>query len=807
VTLGGSLYERYYPLRRNEALMRAADAAAVRNPFIPRLEVLNGQLAEIREQTDKRATLVEAEARRRQAALAQAGQLKLGLAAKRAKGSGGVSMKDTIELMKLLADVGKAEATAYTARFEDMDITGKQAFANSFGTTGALPTSLRGSLQKLAVQADRLKKARITDPQVLESALGLDAKDSSTILAAVADDDQMAKLGQAAAFRSMLEDGGMAGAQANKIAADLFGITNPDAVSADYTAATQERLKGALTDIIPAGKGEAARLPRVADLVEKTLEQMYGGGGGATGDGGAAYRAELERQKQQKLTPEERAALDRFLGSLRTTGQMPTGPDFEAGRAAYQKAKRFSAFRPEEAKWFDDEFLEQMFEQIGLTDQARTVEEKALARAERTPEQIQREMAQNFVRSVTAAEGLEVVPANFDDFQTPFQMRTYGGALDIVRKEGAAVFDPSAAPEDRTRRLGGKGPLKTRTHRAALRAYQMYRDDAAATIDPQSLSEGIAQLRKQFKGKPEAQRVAVSYFMAMNMVQDNLKRGGSGAPAPAEATPPPVPVPAPPPSPPPPVEVPVEATPAPAATTRGTPRRTETPAPPLAGTGSYFPELDLINQPNVAAIAAAQRAKAGESPVDLSPGESPVNVLPRADTIATYPDPAGPGFVMGQRFGRHRVMNPELQSRLDPMPLRGEVDYPFDLKGEVDYPFDLKGRVVPVANASMSGGPQPRVFGVDAGSRQTAKVIPAARPLSTQGSREVIPALYPSNVIPPLRPLPEQQGRREVIPALYPPGVIPPLRALPSDYSTPFYATPQEESDLLFDAYMSQFEP
>ena len=279
VTLGGSLYELYYPLRRNEALMRAADAAAVRNPFIPRLEVLNGQLAEIREQTDKRATLVEAEARRRQAALARAGQLKLGLAAKRAKGSGGVSMKDTIDLMKLLADVGKAEATAYTARFEDMDITGKQAFANSFGTTGALPTSLRGSLGKLAILGERLERADIKDPRVLQAALGGDAAGSATIVAAITDDsDQMAKLGQAAAFRSMLQDGGMAGAQANKIAADLFGITNPDAVSADYTAATQAQLKGALTDMIPAGTGEAARLPRVADLVEKTLEQMYGGG-------------------------------------------------------------------------------------------------------------------------------------------------------------------------------------------------------------------------------------------------------------------------------------------------------------------------------------------------------------------------------------------------------------------------------------------------------------------------------------------------------------------------------------------------
>jgi len=743
VTLGGALYERYYPLRRNEALMRAADAAAVRNPFIPRLEVLNGQLADIRKQTDKRATLVEAEARRRQSALAQAGQLKLGLAAKRAKGSGGVSMKDTIDLMKLLGEVGKAEATAYTARFEEMDVASQQAFANSFGTTGALPDSLRGSLGKLAILGERLERADITDPRVLQQALGGDAVGSGTIIAAITDDsDQMAKLGQASAFRSMLQDRGMGGAQANKIAADLFGITNPDAVSAEYTAAQQEQLKGALTDMLPAGRGEAARLPRVADLVENTLQQMYGGGGGATGDGGAAYRSELERQKQQKLTPEERAALDRFLGSLRTTGQVPTGSDFEAGRAAYQKAKRFSAFRPEEAKWFDDEFLEQMFKQIGLTGEAQTAEEKALARAERTPEQIQREMAQNFVRSVTAAEGLEVVPASFDDFQTPFQMRTYGGALDIVRKEGAAVFDPSAAPEDRTRRLGGKGPLKTRTHRAALRAYQMYRDDAADTIDPQSLSEGIAQLRKQFKGKPEVQRVAVSYFMAMNMVQDDVARGGSGAPAPTEVTPPPVPVPAPPP--PPPVDVPVEATPAPAATTGGTPRRTAatTPvvaAPPSAPVADAAPLLDYgqltgADPYTLSAIAANARMRQAE--LDRAAARTSADFFLADQAPALNPTlmgqlPGGDGIFDegGGRFGVavSRLQDPagSLINRDNPAALgiigqryrKAATGLPYLSDFTPDDPFNRA-----LARQSLTGGPQPPTYGVDMGARQVGKV-------------------------------------------------------------------------------------
>ena len=98
-TVGASYYERYYPLRRNEALMRAAQKSAEGNPYIARLEILNRQLATIKDEADAREKLLQDLARQRQAQAARMDQARLVAAGKR--GGGGFRMKDNIELLKV----------------------------------------------------------------------------------------------------------------------------------------------------------------------------------------------------------------------------------------------------------------------------------------------------------------------------------------------------------------------------------------------------------------------------------------------------------------------------------------------------------------------------------------------------------------------------------------------------------------------------------------------------------------------------------------------------------------------------------
>lgn len=736
-TVGASYYERYYPLRRNEALMRAAQKSAEGNPYIARLEILNRQLATIKDEADAREKLLQDLARQRQAQAARMDQARLVAAGKR--GGGGFRMKDNIELLKVYTDVLEAEEKGYTARLESMDASGRQALANSFGTVGGMSTPLRGALSQVAARAGTLKGQNFKDPRVIQAVLSRDAEGQRLVAAARTEPDIIQKQSDAAAFQTMLTDSGMSDVDAAKTAADVFGMEGWQSLMPAAVAEQRKQVQSAVVDLPPAGVGEGVTAPRVKGLIESMLQAQVGA---AAGDGGAAYRAELKRQQAKQLTPEERRALDVFLGELRRTGELPTGEAFKAGQAAYRKAKQFGSFRVEEAQFFDDQYIEDLRKEIGLGQRVMTEEEKALARAERSPEQIQRDMSEQFIRSVTAAEGLEVVPTNFDDFDSPFKMRTYGGALDIVRKEGDAVFDPKAAPEDRTRRLGGKGPLKTRPHRAALRAFEAHRDPKLETITPEALSNGVAQLRKQFKGNPDAQRIAVSYFMAMNMVRDDQQRGETTAPAPEPTAPPPVPTPAAPAAPPA-VEPPPEVAPA------GTPRaRAAAPAapaapPPAAETvarGPVFPEVDLISGRVLDDIADARA------------------------TTATYPDPAGPGFVMGQRYGRHQVMSPELQARLGQQP--PDQALPPELQarlGQLDLApaglRDLSGLDMPsvaladdpvsrkrarraytrgptppddpmslaVARESFRGGPQPQQNGLNQGSRNVGKVKPLER--------------------------------------------------------------------------------
>jgi hypothetical protein len=194
-----------------------------------------------------------------------------------------------------------------------------------------------------------------------------------------------------------------------------------------------------------------------------------------------------------------------------------------------------------------------------------------------------------------------------------------------------------ANPEDRSRRLGGTGPLAKTPIRVALKTFeQMPKENGV--VSPEDAKQGIAMLRKRFKRDPEKMMLAVQYFMAMDMNAQNKATApmGSGSTEPVEA--PPV---RPPPdtAPPPPAVpdrargagVPDDAAMRAGGITRGAPPRPA--APPqqsVQGLGT-----DILSS----VLGSQRRLDYGESPVPITAlsvdDESPV---PRSTTALSVTD-------------------------------------------------------------------------------------------------------------------------------------------------------------------------
>lgn len=565
-TLAQETYYRYYPAAATVRRMDEAVQRAEANPYVTRANALTAEVNRIRAEQEARIKRLNALQSAQLQAQAKMDQASLKAAGAAARGGRGVRFKDLVEAYKVYGEMGADEAKAYEARLKESNIGDRLNQLSTYGKMDAQSQTIQGVFGQLANQLENKQATGMSERQVMLALQG-DAQGKSAFAALQNSEDMVARASAARALTKVLDARGVS--DAGTFAANLLRVS-PAMTTAEGEAKVVNDLAVQAQQLVEAGRGEAGTIPLAEQGLYNLIQQNLDGLMAPGGDRGAALAATKKQIAGRQLSPEEQAALDIYLQALRDDGLVTTEDmvgiagearrnisqaEIDAGKAAWEKARKNKSYRPQDAQWFDDEFLAQQRKLSAQTSAERIAREQAIGRAERTPEQIQQDMATEFVKGAIAAKGLEVyIPP--EQVSSPFEAQALGGALHILRREGNDVMSLDANPEDRTRRLGGAGPLARTPVRVALKTFNQL-PKTNGVISDADAQQGIAMLRKRFKRDPEKMMLAVQYFMAMDMNAQNQVDApmGSGKTEPVEAPP----VRTPPDTPPPVPEVPVRA--------------------------------------------------------------------------------------------------------------------------------------------------------------------------------------------------------------------------------------------------------
>jgi hypothetical protein len=531
--LGQAYYARYYRAAAAEDYVRLAIAGAEANPYVDVANAATAALNKVQTDYEARRDLVQKIQRENQAAMASLNAARIKAAGKTS--GRGVRFKELIDLYKAMTPAAAAQDSAYRARQELGSMEALQAQAAAYGDISKASQSEASAFQQIAQTANR--------PDFKRSQLAViaqkDSKESTAIRALLASDNELSRGSNAAMLRGVLEREGMDSAAAAKLAGDVFRV-DASLATEDAAAHVRGQLSQQLSQSVGASAGEERMkdvvFPAGVELMRMGLKNFQAGGGGT-----GAVRAEQQRQAAQKLTPDERGALDLFIAALRNDGKVTpdetvtidgvertlTEEELAAGKAAFDKAKKFGAYRPDEAQWFDEEAMDQFRSSLKYGADADKARAEALARGSRTPNEVQREMAERFLRTSTAAEDLEVyIPAA--QVGNRFEAQALGGAMHIANREGKLVFDQTREAPDRKRRLGGLGPVATGPLRAAQDAYRQLAQ-GNDPVEPAALQPAVEQLRRKYANNPKKAMLAVQYLLAQNMVRERAQQNPASA--------------------------------------------------------------------------------------------------------------------------------------------------------------------------------------------------------------------------------------------------------------------------------------
>ena len=534
--LGQLMYQRYYPAIYYVGYMEQAVTAAEANPYVDSANTLLAEAQELQKRSDaRRAELVS----QQKALLASRAKLH----AARMKAGG----KSDIKYLELALDAVKAmegiDVSMDAARMERLGMGGvgdRMAQVDTYGDISALSQGARSAIEAIAgvVESDTATtadSARIADIAATEGGAALQSIKAL--------EDPLARGSAARALAVRLERSGkMTPDKAAAFAADYMGLSDlPQLATAAGATQVRQQLKSTVNEaVVGSGIGEDD-LPRqraLAGEVMRAALNRIGAGSGAA----AAYSA---REKAKELTPQEDADLRLYLAALANDGVITEGgedvmsggrrvtlsaDDIARGKDAYEKAKKHGTYRADDAAYFDDEFLLTYKEGIDRSELAKQKRLEAMTRAERTPQEVQREAAEHFVRTATAIRDLEdYVPLDAEGVTSSFDATVIGGATHIARREGSGVFDLDAHHPDRKRRLGGTGPIAQAPLRQAQELF-MRSGDKSTPMPEDQLQQAVQALRNKYKRNPEKLEKAVQYLFAMQVVSMKAQEAGRDVP-------------------------------------------------------------------------------------------------------------------------------------------------------------------------------------------------------------------------------------------------------------------------------------
>ena len=515
-TVGQELGNKYYRGRFYNEALAAATVAGASNPGVPRLESMQSALAAI-----------EAEAATRRAALAKqqdtAAQLRASkkvLLSRAASGRGGGNL--LLDLLKLEQKIIEGQATEYETRVAEMGDSGRRKLASSFGSVGTLSASEKKAAQAIAGSIRSGDLAEM-GPEQLQAFLS-ETAEGAVLSARTADSasatSQTQRLSKAAAMAEVLRDQGIDEAVAAQSIATVFNLSEATdgAGLLALTARGRQSVKDALStntlSELRSAEGYVAANQRLLNEVQGLKRGLTAAGPSRSQ---VFARAQLQKMQKNELTPDQKIILQDYLADLRDNGVIDDEDLKDKGQELYNHARKYKLYDPADAYLFDPAEIQKV---------ARIAEDRAkmlvqqgevLSRAERTGLEVQRDTAREFIRTVTAAEGLEqpIDPAMASSY---YEQRVLGGAMDILSKEGKSVYD-KGNPLDRDRRLGGTGRLKQRPHRVALRLFNQDSGQANFAANVQTIRDSMKD--------PERRRLAEAYLAAMYM-QSNADNEGTG---------------------------------------------------------------------------------------------------------------------------------------------------------------------------------------------------------------------------------------------------------------------------------------
>lgn len=515
-TVGQELGNKYYRGRFYNGALAAATVAAESNPGVPRLEAMQSALAAI-----------EAEAATRRAALAKqqdaAAQLRASkkvLLSRAASGRGGGNL--LMDLLKLEAQLIESQATEVETRVAEMDDTSRRELASSFGSVGTLSASERQAASAI-VGSIRSGELAEMNPDQFQAFLAETA--GGALLAARAADSgdatsQTQRLSKAAAMAEVLRDQNIDEDVAAQSIATVFGLSGATdgigllALTSQGRASVKDAMRRDSLSELRSAEPYVAANKRLLDEVTALRKAATKAGPSRSQ---VFARAELQKMQKNELTPDQKIILQDYLADLRDNGVVDDEELRAKGQEYYNHARKYKLYDPADAYLFDPAEIQKVARIA--EDRAKMLEQQdaVLSRAERTGLEVQRDTAREFIRTVTAAEGLEqpIDPSMASNY---YEQRVLGGAMDILSKEGKSVYD-KGNPLDRDRRLGGTGRLKQRPHRVALRLFNQDSGQANFAANVQTIRDSMKD--------PEQRRLAEAYLVAMYM-QSNAEREGTG---------------------------------------------------------------------------------------------------------------------------------------------------------------------------------------------------------------------------------------------------------------------------------------
>jgi len=515
-TVGQELNNKYYRSRFYNEALAAATVAGASNLGVPRLEAMQSGLAAI-----------EAEAATRRAELAKqqdaAAQLRANtkvLLSRAASGRGGGNL--LLDLLKLEQKIIESQATEVETRVAEMDDTSRRELASSFGSVGTLSASEKKAASAIAGSIRSGELAQMNPDQFQEF---LSETAEGALLTARAADSgdatsQTQRLSKAAAMADVLREQGIDEALAAQSIATVFGLSAADdgigllALTSQGRASVKEAMRRDSLSELRSAEGYVASNQRLLDEVRGLRQGLTAAGPSRSQ---VFARAELQKMQKNELTPDQKIILQDYLADLRDNGVIDDEELRDKGQKLYNHARKYKLYDPADAYLFDPAEIQKVARIA--EDRAKMLEQQdaVLSRAERTGLEVQRDTAREFIRTVTAAEGLEqpIDPAMASNY---YEQRVLGGAMDILSKEGKSVYD-KGNPLDRDRRLGGTGRLKQRPHRVALRLFNQDSGQANFAANVQTIRDSMKD--------PEQRRLAEAYLVAMYM-QSNADREGTG---------------------------------------------------------------------------------------------------------------------------------------------------------------------------------------------------------------------------------------------------------------------------------------